>query len=225
MIDKLLQIVAPHHCYSCAKLGQPLCQDCKYDIADEANDVCVVCATPSLDGICAGCTTTYDRAWYVGDRSGVLKDLIDGYKFERVKSTAYPLGDLLDMRLPVLPRNSIIVPVPTIAPHVRARGYDHALLIARRLGALRNLPVTSLLRRRDSFVQRGKSKRERFDQMRQTFECMKPLSADVVYIIVDDVVTTNATLRYCAHALREAGAAVVWAAVVARQPLDNKKDP
>lgn len=221
MINKLMQIIAPHYCYGCGKVGVPLCADCKYDIVDEAFDSCLVCACPTPAGICTEHATTYDRAWCVGERSGVLERLIDALKFERVQDAAGPLASLLGDILPVLPATAVVVPVPTIPSHVRQRGYDHTRLMARCLARGRSVRYDDLLARKDSSVQRGRSKKERFEQARDTFYCTRPADSAAVYILIDDVVTTNATVRFAAAELRRAGAGAVWVAVLARQALDK----
>ncbi len=221
MLNKLLQIVAPHHCYGCTKIGYVLCANCKYDIIDEAQDACIVCDAPAVDGICGLCRTTYSKAWCVGDRRGPLMAVIDGLKFDHVKAAAGTLAELLDDRLPLLPQGTIVVPVPTIPSHIRQRGYDHTLLIARLFAKQRNLPLKQPLIRLDRKVQRGRSKKERLEQARAAFSCPGRLDEAPVYLLIDDVVTTNATLRYAADALMTAGAKTVWVGVAARQPLDK----
>ena len=221
MIDDLLGYIAPHHCFGCNKTGTVLCDNCKYDIVDDGFSGCVVCGRPSLVGICARCKTTYEKAWCVGDREGVLERLIDAYKFERVKRASVELAFLFDAILPVLPRDTVVIPVPTIQSHVRVRGYDHALLLAREFAKQRGLTVSTDLKRRNSISQRGLTKRERLSAAKQAFYCDKTLQPRP-YLLLDDVVTTNATLRYCAKALQAAGADNVWVAVIARQPLDKQ---
>lgn len=223
MLDRLLEIIAPHYCYGCQKTGYVLCSDCKYDISDESVDACLVCLAPTLAGICALCRTSYEKAWFVGDRSGVLERTIDAYKFERVKSAATTLAFLLDARLPVLPPDTVIVPVPTVQAHIRQRGYDHTLLVARELSKLRGLRTTQVIKRRSNGVQRGLNKKDRFKQAKSAFYCDALPDTSCPYLVIDDVVTTNATLRYAAQALVDVGAETVWAGVVARQELKKGK--
>ncbi len=218
MIDQLLGIVAPHHCYGCQKSGYVLCENCKYDIVDEAIDACLVCRVPTPNGICSNHKTTYQKAWCVGDRIDSLQRLIDAYKFERVRGAADSLAFLLNERLPVLPANTVIVPVPTIHRHVRQRGYDHTLLIAKQLAKLRGLTAKQLILRRDKIAQRGLTRQQRFGHAESAYYCLQDLD-QTPYLIVDDIVTTNATLKYCAQTLRDAGADTVWVGVVARQEL------
>jgi ComF family protein len=157
----------------------------------------------------------------VGSRDGTLKKLIDALKFERVASAAEPLASLLDSVLPVLPPNTVVVALPTIPNHIRQRGYDQTLLIARHFTRLRNLALMQALARQGTAVQRGQTKQERMRQARIAFKLTKSLDPRITYLLIDDVVTTNASVRYAAEELRNAGATTVWVAVLARQELDK----
>jgi len=222
MIDSLLGFVALHHCFGCSKTGTVLCTDCKYNIAEDTFSGCLVCARPALFGICNRCKTTYEKAWCVGDRDGILEQLINAYKFERVKRASVELGALLDITLPVLPSETVVVPVPTVQSHIRIRGYDHAWLLSREFAKRRKLHVQSLILRSTTASQRGLNKPERMKEAKRAFYCKGDIDPHVPYLVIDDVVTTNATLRYAASALREAGVGIVWAAAIARQPLDKQ---
>lgn len=221
MLDGLLSILAPHYCRSCGEVGAVLCENCKYNISSEDYRACFSCGVSvNYNGICDSCCLPYGRQWCVGERSEALKAVINGYKFYRMKSAATPLAALLDERLPLLPASTVIVPVPTVAGHVRQRGYDHALLLARQVARARGLSLERPLRRRTATTQRGADKATREAQAKTTFVVRGPLTQDVPYLLVDDVTTTGATLYYGAKALREAGASEVWVAAIARQPLD-----
>ena len=162
----------------------------------------------------------YDGAWWVGERKDALQRLIGLYKFERAKAAYRVLGDLLDGVLPKMPPGTVIVPVPTVPDHIRERGYDHTLLIARRLSKARNLPVQKILARNTKTMQRHATATERNRQARNAFKVLGEIDEQLTYIIVDDVVTTGATVRYAAKALKDAGAKRVFVAVLARQTLD-----
>lgn len=221
MLDDVLQYIAPHHCFGCGKTGNILCSDCKYDIVDEVFSGCIVCAKPSVNGICGACKSTYEAAWCVGGRDGCLEQIINSYKFERLKAAGSLLASLLDETLPVLPPNTRVVPVPTVRSHIRIRGYDHAQILAREFAKRRKLKVTSSVSRTNTVAQRELNRKDRFLQASSAFMCDKKL-ADVPYLLIDDIVTTNATIRYAANALKNAGAKTVWVAVVARQPIKRK---
>jgi ComF family protein len=120
----------------------------------------------------------------------------------------------------MLPENIIVVPIPTIAPHIRERGYDQTKLIAKYVANQINRPFETIIQRKTNSMQRGASKKQRERQARQAFGLTNTPGEDSRYLLVDDVVTTGSTLRFAAKALRDAGATTVWVAVIARQPLD-----
>lgn len=198
------------------------CDNCKYDIVSEPYEACVNCqkALAPTQGSCANCKVPYMRAWCVADRRDHLQQLIDSYKFTNARAAYKPLTALLHDRLPDLPEDTIIIPVPTVNSHIRQRGYDHMLLIARRLAKLRGLRVSTVLGRATSTKQRDASRLTRINQAKAAFSCTEVLSADSTYLLVDDVVTTGATMRYAAQTLLDAGAGTVWIATISRQPLD-----
>lgn len=182
--------------------------------------VCVACGRPTGHmWLCNSCRMPYERAWVVGERSGILQRLVGLYKFERAKAAYRPLGDLLIGALPELPPETIVVPVPTTPSRIRERGYDHMLLIAKHVARARGLKCQQLVQRRTNTKQRQASAKTRIAQAKQAFVVNEKLDPSVPYVLVDDVITTGATIRYAAKALRDAGAKHVWVAVVARQVL------
>jgi len=220
MIDVLLSMVAPHLCSGCGQVGSTFCDNCKYDITQEPFSGCILCGKPHPFGVCADHNSSYNQAFVVGERSGPLQLLIGGYKFRNMKSTSVKLAELLDSRLPLLPDNAVFVPVPTSPAHQRERGYDHILLITKKLASLRRVPVARLLIRGNNLTQHRANRQDRLEQAKSAFTVNQALDPSRTYIIVDDIVTTGATIEQAAWQLRRAGATDVWVAVIARQPLD-----
>jgi ComF family protein len=222
MIDKVLSFIAPHHCCGCDKIGTLLCGNCKYNINTETKVACIVCHRPTANTwLCNDCHMPYARVWVVGERIGALQRLIGSYKFERAKSAYKMLGDLLLEILPELPANTIVVPIPTVSGHIRERGYDHMLLIAKYVARARGLKCERLIIRKTNTKQRQATAGQRLAQAKQAFLVRGEISPHVPYLIIDDVVTTGATIKYAAKALRDAGAKNVWVAVIARQILEK----
>lgn len=222
MIDTLLSYIAPHHCFGCGQIGAILCDNCRYYISMEPYVQCVACGGYGAAdrGVCTGCRAAYDRAWCVGERRDELLGAVDAYKFERAKAAGKTLAALLDAILPQLPTECRLVPVPTIASHIRERGYDHTLLMARSLARARGVLVDAkVLRRTHSLVQRGTTRSVRRRQAASAFTA-GPIDPEAIYVIVDDVVTTGATVQFAAKTLKDAGASQVWVAAICRQPLD-----
>lgn len=220
MLEKALDLVAPHYCCSCGEIGSILCESCKYDITSERFNGCLLCGESTLMGNCCSCSPDIARTWCGGERLGGLEALINSYKFEYAVAAATPLSDIVLAALPDLPEDTVVVPIPTVRAHIRQRGYDHTLLIARQVATKRGLRCESVLARVGSSVQRGADRKTRIRQAKTAFEVHKTVQNATPYLLIDDVVTTGSTLRYAARALKDAGADTVWAVAVARQPLD-----
>ena len=184
--------------------------------------VCIACHQPTATmWLCNTCKMPYERAYAVGERSGILQRLIGLYKFERARDAYVSLAKLLLDILPHLPEDTIIVPVPTVAGHIRERGYDHMLLIAQYIAKNRGLECCSVIERKTNTKQRQATARQRISQAKQAFVVNRVINKDAPYLLIDDVVTTGATVRYAAKALRDAGAKHIWVAVIARQVMDK----
>ncbi|PID31344.1 hypothetical protein CR983_01645 [Candidatus Saccharibacteria bacterium] len=218
MLRTVLQAVIPHYCCSCGGLGSVLCESCKYDIISEYTDRCVQCQRPVAAGRCTICKVPYERAWAAGLRRDALDRLVSTSKFDSVRAGCDMQAALLDQVLPELPERSVVVPVPTIARHIRRRGYGHAERIADRFARRRGVVSARLVKRRAQHVQHGSSRRERQRQAARSYSVADRLDPSTTYIIVDDVFTTGYTVRYVAQQLRAAGAKHVWVAVTSRQP-------
>lgn len=182
---------------------------------------CIVCNCPtSRMCLCNTCKVSYEQAWVVGRREGVLQRLVGLYKFERAKSAYKDLGGLLLDILPELPLETVVVPIPTTPSRIRERGYDHILLIARYFAKSRGLKCRQLITRQTNTKQRQASAKQRLEQAKRAFCVNSDIDANIPYLLVDDVYTTGATIKYASQVLQKAGAKHIWVAIIARQTLD-----
>lgn len=219
----MLNMIAPHSCFGCGNIGSTLCQQCKYDIVSEPFVGCLGCGLLTAhDNICAPCKKLWrvDGGWCVGSREGVLRALLDSYKFYSAKQVGAVVAELLHERVPLLPPETVVVAVPTVRAHVRVRGFDHMALIARGFAKRRALPFAAPLRRTGGATQHLKSRTDRLRTAATGLELVGPSPASV--LLVDDILTTGATLRACARVLREHGGKDIYVAVVARQPPEGQ---
>lgn len=224
MLDKILQIIAPHHCYFCTYTGSILCNSCIYNIVESAQNECISCKKPTTIGVCGYCRLPFLKAWVVGEREGQLAKLIGDFKWARTYEAYRPLGGLLHEILPILPETTVVVPIPTIPRHIRIRGYDHANLLATSLARRRGLSKQNLLRRNTNYIQHKANKTQRTQQAESAFRCDKKLDPDIPYLIVDDIITTGATIKAATRVLKGAGANEVWVAAIARQPFRSNSE-
>jgi ComF family protein len=118
----------------------------------------------------------------------------------------------------VLAGASVLVPVPLHPRRLRQRGFNQSQLLARALGRLAGLPVADALARRvETATQTGLSAAARRRNVEGAFRAVRPAAVGGrVVVLVDDVLTTGATARACARALRDAGASAVRLLTLAR---------
>ena len=173
--------------------------------ASAGSRTCELCAKASfLAGVSVG-------AHY----GGPVKELILRLKFHRLRAATECAADLVMRTAGSWPRIDVITSVPVAAARYRERGYNQSELIARLVARRLGIPYSSLLGRATSTHQIGQDRRSRLEQVSGAFFATKRLSGQYV-LVVDDVVTTGATLSECASVLQASGASGVWGAAVAR---------
>jgi predicted amidophosphoribosyltransferase len=146
---------------------------------------------------------------------GAGREVVAALKFRCLTAVAGLAADLICAELPPLPGEPCLVPVPAAPRRRRARGFDSAELICAALAERLGLPAAVVLRRADGGHQRGRGRAERLGRPPR-FEALARMSCPAV--IVDDVVTTGATLGACAAALRAAGMRPLGAVALAQTP-------
>jgi len=235
-----LDLVFPALCPVCdVALGagrrDPLCGRCWGAIDRLPPPGCDVCGAPSplradfarprAPGVwraCWTCTTSppaYDYARSAAAYEGPLREALHALKFSGKRAVARPLGDLaLEQCRAFLPTGiEALVPVPLAYERERERGFNQAALIADRLARALEIPVIPgwLGRLRATRPQSDLSAAERQANVRGAFRASRRVAGRHV-LVVDDVLTTGATLGACARALRDAGAWRIGVLTVAR---------
>lgn len=152
---------------------------------------------------------------------GVAKDVIWRLKFARVQAAAQPIAARMAVAYgDLIAEDVLIVPVPTANTRVRGRGYDQAALLAQELARRTGRRYAPLLQRLGKQEQIGADKAQRQAQLADVFRLKRPGQAHGARILlIDDVLTTGATLESAAALLRHAGARSVGALVFARAQL------
>jgi ComF family protein len=197
LIDHILSILAPYECLGCRTEGVLLCGVCAAGVP----------AVP--DRILPPGSPLY-RVRSVAPYTGKAKELVAMLKFSGAQSASRQIAVLM---MPFAPPGTLIVPVPTATGRVRRRGYDQARLLARDLSRRTGLPRLDCLVRSGQTHQVGADRELRLEQLRQAFRVRRAgaVSGRNV-LLIDDVVTTGASLESAARVLRAAGAAHVEAA-------------
>ncbi len=153
--------------------------------------------------------------------TGVARAAIHALKYDGEQRLAAPLGALLARRWNRAGADGdVLVPVPVHPERLRERGFNQAALLAVHAGRSLGLPVVSALRREQATVaQHGLGRGARRRNVGGAFLPDRPAAAVAgrSVVLVDDVVTTGATLSACAAALLEAGSSGVAGLTLARE--------
>ena len=222
MLKNLASLLFGGTCFLCRGAARDvLCAACDADLPRLAPQLCPRCALPSPGGaVCGRCLARAPR--YDGTVAALAyafpaDTLVHALKFRGELALAPLLARLLLERLPPLRAVDCVVPVPLSSTRLRSRGYNHAAEIARPIAAALRAPLELSLceRRRDTAPQLELPWSERERNVRGAFASSASVAGASV-AVVDDVMTTGATLDEIAAALKEAGAARVVNWVVAR---------
>lgn len=151
---------------------------------------------------------------------GPTKEMIYGLKYLGLTALAGELASIVAGRIRSLPiiSDCLVVPVPLHIRKFHRRGFNQSELIARSLSEILDLPGgDALVRTKDTASQVGLSRSKRLKNVVGAFRCEDTeLVSGKNILLVDDVMTTGATLSECAKALKDAGAKKIWGVVVAR---------
>jgi len=174
--------------------------------------------------MCGRCTQS--RPTFAGARSlylyeGAVREAVHALKYNHLSTLARPMAEVMAgyLEAEALPVD-LVVPVPLFGRRQRLRGYNQSALLAREVARLAGLPLgeRGLTRRRDTPPQaRSVDAEARRRNVAGAFAADKRRVEGRRVLLIDDVMTTGATLDACAQALRQAGAASVWALTFARE--------
>ncbi len=200
MLQQLARFLAPPCCLSCNYEGRLVCQNCWASVFHPMQTSC-----PEVSSVMAA-----------GTYALVLRELIKRLKYNHQREAAQVIAQAL---LPILkPKRfnlDVVTAVPVSTSRLRQRGYNQAERIAKQLSRDLALPYCHLIVRLRSTRQVGKTRIQRLEHINGAFAA-KSRCNGLRILIVDDVLTTGATLSECARVLKRAGASHIQGAVAAR---------
>lgn len=219
LFNGVIDFIAAHNCLVCGRSGQRVCGNCLQNSVVRKQPVCYGCNKLSPGGkTCPSCARNSDLKGVIvaSYYEGVVKRLITGLKYEQATDLA-SLGAQL-VAAQITPQSfDLLVPIPVTAAHYGFRGYNQAGLLAREVSKITRIPVINALGRLGNGEQVGKSRFERQQQVDgQFFARHETLITESRILLIDDVITTGATLAEAAKILKSAGAKSVWGAAVAK---------
>lgn len=217
----LIEMVYPRRCAECGRRGTWVCAECAAAVSLLAPPWCQRCGAPVVPGDCR-CRVlppAIDCLRSAAPYEGWVRRAIIAVKFEDERDRAESLGPLLNRLLPELEPIAALIPVPLHPSRQRERGFNQSELLVR-LAAGNRTPVRSdlLVRTRPTRHQVGLGADDRRANVHGAFAV--PPGIELTgqrLVLIDDVLTTGATLGNCAEALKAAGALFVAAVTVARE--------
>lgn len=233
VVRTVADLLFPPECLTCRTLvADPglLCSACWERIHFIAGPVCVQCGTPfELDlgpettcAVCIASPPKYDQARSVMIYDDASKQLVLAFKYrDRLDGARSYATWMLRAAAPLLDKADVIVPVPMHHWRRISRKYNQAAVLAQSLGTLSGKPVWPMVLRqtRATHGQKGLSGTARRRSVAGAFEIRDSSKAQIRgkrVLLIDDVLTTGATVDACAGVLRRAGASGVDVATLAR---------
>ena len=232
VLNNFLNILFPETCPVCQHSAKdhytaPICPDCWQTVTPYEGPMCRRCGTPlvsDVSTICGECLANepaFSYARSFGLYEGVLKTAISLMKFYGIKRLSRPLSDvMLKMKIPGA---DVVIPVPLHEKRLRKREFNQSALIAKYLAASMGTRVmlNGLVKQRDTMPQVGLTSQERKKNIKGAFSIENnSLIADKDILLVDDVVTTGATVRECSKVLKKAGARNIYVITLAHGRME-----
>jgi competence protein ComFC len=228
VLEQAIGWLAPADCVGCGQEGSALCTACGLSEFIPYGERCYGCARLSPRGqTCPACRShnSPNFVWVCTDYDKTARTLIQRLKFIHQRAAAISIAGLMaDTFLNYNPdwhiqkKNYLIIALPTATSRIRQRGFDHTALITKKISGSLRLENKNLLYRLGQSRQVGAKRYARTRQLSGMFYVPKTESVKGRNILlIDDVVTTGATLQEAAKILRRAGARSVDALVFAKK--------
>lgn len=226
LISHLSNILYPARCPLCGNnpdvfTHSPVCGSCWSGIRRYTGPSCRVCALPFTSEharVCGQCLKKpppFSRVITYGLYEGIIREAINQFKFHGLRRLSDPLGNLLlGFDLPAVDG---VVPVPLTIRRLRERGFNQSLLIARIIAKKIRVPLLMdvLVKKKETPPQIGLTARERLLNLRNAF-AVKGNVKGLRLLLVDDVMTTGATVTECSEQLMKSDAEEVIVLTLAR---------
>lgn len=213
----------PSDCFVCGEAADErlVCAACEAQLPVQP-PACPVCAVPSVDGaVCGQCLRmppAFDATRACFAYGFPVDRMVQALKYQYRLAVAPFFAEALS-RLEPPPSDALLLPMPLHVRRLRARGFNQAVEVARLLAQNWGLALrlAGVARATDSMPQAGLPWSARQANVRGAFRCDESFAGKTV-LVVDDVMTTGATLDELARTLKRHGAVRVENLVVARTP-------
>lgn len=208
-IDNFISLFFPNNCYACGnnlyRNEDIICTSCLFHLPktnyhfDKDNEISKI--------FWGRVNIETASACYFFSKSGKVQHLIHQFKYRGKKQIGIYIGDLYGRELkksPYYKNIDLIIPVPLHPKKEKKRGYNQSEIFARGLSNSMNIPydINTLIRVYASETQTKKTRFKRWENVKEIFQLREPENLQKKHILlVDDVITTGATIESCANML------------------------
>lgn len=222
--QKLLRLIAPVKCLGCGEItleSVPLCKSCMPKLAGLMREKCPVCGMERNDCACAGAKSAHFLFYYHSDFS---KQVISSLKYHATAFKAEFISGLLYTKIPPDKEFDAVVYPPRSKKNKRRYDFDQSELIAKELSKKLGIPSLGAIKRvKGRKEQKLLSAEQRLKNVKGAYKVVTEELAGVKSVILlDDVMTTGATLNECSRLLKRAGVKKVFVLTVAKTPKSRR---
>ncbi len=219
MLKIISRLLVPSRCILCHTEGSGICDSCRQVALEARPSTCYLCNALTKDSqVCASCQwrTPVRRAHVLYRLDVSAESVVYGLKYDGREDVARSLAKALQAA--DLPYYDVITFVPDTNQRRRQRGFVAPQLLARELSRLSRKPYLELLERNDHVPQVGAGRQARWRQVKGNFRYRNDeVMRDKRVLLIDDVITTGATITECAKELKRGGSGPVYAVAVAKK--------
>lgn len=232
-LKKFIEIIFPNQCLSCKELiGQEgaFCIRCWNKLQFISDPKCKICSHPfafkvddeMLCGKCLKDKPAYDKIISVFRYNDVIKRIIGDFKYRDATYLSKKTAKIIfDRYRKEIDKCDLITPVPLHKNRLRKRKFNQAVLLAKEISRLsgKELLYNGVIRIKNTQPQVELKKRQREKNLKAAFAINNKFKDEIVekrVFLIDDVMTTGATLENCSKVLKKSGAKMVVALVIAK---------
>ncbi len=229
LIPGLVNFIFPSACPACSKPTDslshaPFCRQCWHSIGQYTGPSCRICGVHLVSlhvDRCQHCLEdppAFTKAISFTHYEGLIASAIHHFKFLGIRRLSKPLS--LFLLFHDTEGIDAIIPVPLSQSGLKSRGFNQALLLSRHLSKEKKIPLLMDVLRKivETSPQVGLSAKERAANVKKAFACRGNV-AGLNVLLIDDVMTTGATVNACSRQLLKAGAKSVSVLTLARAGL------
>jgi len=221
-INDIVKLFYPENCYVCGKplknVEKMFCTNCLFNLPLTNNHLYPENKTTEL--FYGRAVINYGLSLFSYNKASEYKNLLYSLKYHKKTEIGFELGKFLGLAIkesPYITDIDAIVPVPLHLKKMKIRGYNQSAWIAKGISSILNISVDekTLIRNTHTKTQTKKTRIERWENVKSVFDLSSQNFEGKHIILVDDVITTGATIEACINAINEKAKVKITVATLA----------